>query len=86
MASPSLTLPAPSWGGSLKARQVWAMLANGRAASRRERCQIAALSRVSSPLLEALLAPCKQGFCLGWLGCLLFPLGGSPPCWLCTRL
>ena len=35
--------PAPSWRGSLKARQVWARLAPGRAASRQELCQIGAL-------------------------------------------
>ena len=34
-ASPSLEQPAPSWGGCLKARQVWASLALGRAADRK---------------------------------------------------
>ena len=68
MASPSLTLPAPSWGGSLKARQVWAMLANGRAASRRERCQIAALSRVELSLTGGALSSVQAGFLLGVAG------------------
>ena len=45
VATPRLLLPAPSWRGSLKARQVWARLAPGRAASRQELCQIGALSR-----------------------------------------
>ena len=45
VASPRLTQTAPSWGGSLKARQVWARRAHGRAASRQKLCQIGALSR-----------------------------------------
>ena len=45
VATPRLLLPAPSWRGSLKARQVWARRAPGRAASRQELCQIGALSR-----------------------------------------
>ena len=44
MASPNLVQTAPSWAGSLEARQVWARLAPGRAASRKELCQIRALS------------------------------------------
>ena len=45
VASPRLAQTAPSWGGSLKARQVWARRAPGRAASRQKLCQIGALSR-----------------------------------------
>ena len=45
VASPRLAPPAPSWGGIRKARQFWARLAPGRAASRRELCQIGALNR-----------------------------------------
>ena len=45
VASPRLLLPALSRGGSLKARQVWVRLAPGRAALRKELCQIGALSR-----------------------------------------
>ena len=45
VASPRLAQTAPSWGGRLKARQVWARRAPGRAASRQKLCQIGALSR-----------------------------------------
>ena len=48
VASPSLAQPAPSWAGSLAARQVWARLAQGRAASRQQLCQIGPLSRAGA--------------------------------------
>ena len=87
MASPSLTQAAPSWGGSLKARQVWARLAHGRAASRRELCQIGALSRARAlPNWRRTWLRASRAFSLTGLGCLLFPRGGSLPCWLCSRL
>ena len=87
VASPSLTQPAPSWGGSLKARQVCAMLAPGRAASRPERCQIGALSRARAlPNRRRTWLRASKAFSLTGLGCLLFPRGGSPPCCLCIRL
>ena len=39
---------APSWEGSLAVRQVWARLAQGRAASRQQLCQIGPLSRAGA--------------------------------------
>ena len=45
VASPSLAQPAPSWAASLAARQVWARLGQGRAASRQQLCHIGPLSR-----------------------------------------
>ena len=48
MASPSLTQHAPSWAGSLAARQVWARLDQGRAASHQQLCQIGPLSRAGA--------------------------------------
>ena len=87
VASSSLTQPAPSWGGSLKARQVWARLAYGRAASRRELCQIGALSRARAlPNWRRTWLRASRAFSLTGLGCLLFPRGGSLPCWICIRL
>ncbi len=48
VASPSRAQPAPSWEGSLAVRQVWARLAQGRAASRQQLCQIGPLSRAGA--------------------------------------
>ena len=87
MASLRLAQPAPSSGGSLKARQVWARLAPRRAASRRELCQIGALSRARAlPYWRGTWLRASRAFNLMGLGCLLFPRGGSLPRWLCTRL
>ena len=87
VASSSLTQPAPSWGGSLKARQVWARLAQGRTAPRQELCQIGPLSRARAlPYWGRTWLPASNAFSLTGLGCLLFPRGGSLPCWLCPRL
>ena len=47
-ASPSLVQPAPSWAGSLSARQVWARLAQSRASSCQQLCQIGPLSRAGA--------------------------------------
>ena len=44
MASPRLAQLAHSWAGSIAARQVWARLAQGRAASRQQLCHIGPLS------------------------------------------
>ena len=82
-----LAQPAPSWGGSLKARQVWARLAPSRAASRWELCQIGSLSRARDlPYWRPTYLRISRAFRLTGLGCLLFPRGGSLPCWLCSRL
>ena len=87
VASLRLAQPAPSSGGSLKARQVWARLAPRRAASRRELCQIGALSRARAlPYWRGTWLRASRAFNLMGLGCLLFPRGGSLPRWLCTRL
>ena len=87
MVSPSVTLPAPSWGGSLKARQVWARLAHGRTAPRQELCQIGPLSRERAlQYWRRTWLRASRAFSLKGLGCLLFSRGGSLPCWLCTRL
>ena len=87
VASPSLTQPAPSWGGSLKARQVWARLAHGRTAPSQELCQIGPLSRARAlPYWRRTWHRASRAFSLKGLGCLLFPRGGSLPCWLCIRL
>ena len=48
VACPSFAQPAPSWAGSLAGRQVWVRLAQGRAASRQELCQIGPLSRAGA--------------------------------------
>ena len=85
VASPSLAQPAPSWGGCLKARQVWASLAHGREASRQELCQMGRLSRARAlPYRRLTWLRASRAFRLTGLGCLLFPPGGSLPCWLCT--
>ena len=74
MVSPSVTLPAPSWGGSLKARQVWARLAHGRTAPRRELCQIGPLSRARAlQYRRRTWLRASRAFSLTGLGCLLFP-------------
>ena len=87
MASPSLTQPAPSWGGSLKARQFWARLAHGRSEPSQELCQIGPLSRARAlQYWRRTWLRASRAFSLTGLGCLLFPRGGSLPCWLCTRL
>ena len=87
VASPSLTQPAPSWGGSLKARQVWARLAHGRTAPSQELCQIGPLSRARAlQYWRRTWLRASRAFSLTGLGCLLFPRGGSLPCWLCIRL
>ena len=84
---PRLLLPAPSWRGSLKARQVWARLAPGRAASRQELCQIGALSRARAlPYWRHTYLRASRAFRWTGLDCLLFARGGSLPCWLCSRL
>ena len=62
VASPSLAQPAPSWVGCLKARQVWARLAHGKAASRQELCQIRPLSRAGACSTGGTLGSGKQGF------------------------
>ena len=87
VASPNLVQTAPSWAGSLEARQVWARLAPGRAASRKELCQIRALSGAGALRYwrRTRLHPSKA--CSSRrLGCLLFPGGGSLPLVLYTRL
>ena len=63
-----LAQPAPSWEGSLKARQVWARLAPGRAASRRELCQIGALTELELCRTEGTCSPVQAGLstCRGW--------------------
>ena len=87
VASPRLAQTAPSWGGSLKARQVWARRAPGRAASRQKLCQIGALSRARAlPYWRPTSLPASRAFLLTGLGCLLFSRGGSLHCWLCSRL
>ena len=87
MASPRLLLPAPSRGGSLKGRKVWVRLASGRAALRKELCQIGALSRARAlPSWRPTWLRASRAFRLTGLGCLLFPRGGSLHCWLCSRL
>ena len=87
MASPRLELPAPSRGGSLKAGKVWARLPHRRAATRQEPCQIGPLSRARAlPYWRRTWLRASRAFSLSGLGCLLFPRGGSLPCWLCTRL
>ena len=85
MASPSLAQPAPSCARSLAERQFWARLAHGREASRQELCQIRPLSRARALLYWRPTWLGKRTFSLKGLGCLLFPRGGSLPCWLCTR-
>ena len=87
MASPRLELPASSRGGSLKAGQVWARLAHIRAATHQEPCQIGPLSRDRAlPYWRRTWLRASRAFSLTGQGCLLFPRGGSLPCWLCTRL
>ena len=87
VASPSLTQPAPSWGGSIKARQVWARLAHGRTAPSQELCQIGPLSRARAlPYCRRTWLRASRAFSLTGIGCLVFPRGGSLPCWLCIRL
>ena len=86
MASPRLELPAPSRGGSLKAGQVWARLPHRSAAMCKEPCQIGPLSRARAlPYWRRTWLRAGRAFSLTGLGCLLFPRGGSLPCWLCTR-
>ena len=87
MASPRLELPASSRGGSLKAGQVWARLAHIRAATHQEPCQIGPLSRDRAlPYWRRTWLRASRAFSLTGTGCLLFPRGGSLPCWLCTCL
>ena len=87
MAYPWFELPAPSRGGSVKAGQVWARLAHRRAATRQEPCQIGPLSRARAlPYWKRTWLRASRALSLTGLGCLLFPHGGSLPCWLCTRL
>ena len=87
VASPSLTQAAPSWGGSLKARQICARLAYDRPSWCQEPCQIGPLSRARAlPYWRRTGLRAGRAFSLTGLGCLLFPRGGSLPCWLCTRL
>ena len=87
VASPRLLVPAPSWGGSLNARHIWARLAYGRASWRQELYQIGPLSRVRAlPYSRRTWLLSSSAFSLMGLGCFLFPRGGSLPCWLCTRL
>lgn len=87
VASPNLVQTAPSWAGSLEARQVWARLAPGRAASRKELCQIRALSGAGAlPYWRRTRLHPSKACSSRRLGCLLFPGGGSLPLVLCTRL
>ena len=86
MASPRLELPAPSRGGSLKAGQVWARLPHRSAVTCKEPCQIGPLSRARAlPYWRRTWLRAGRAFGLTGLGCLLFPRGGSLPCWLCTH-
>ena len=72
MASPSRAQPAPSWEGSLAVRQVWARLAQGRAASRQQLCQIGPLSRAGALPSRRRREPPPGSRVNGWRG-------GEPP-------
>ena len=87
VASPSLLQPAPSWTVTLAARQIWARLAQGRAASRPGLCQIGPLSRSGAlPFCrrtwDFTSRPCR----CTQLACLVFHQGVSLPRMLCTRI
>ena len=85
--SPSLAQPAPSWAGSLAARQSLARLAQGRVASRQQLCQIGPLSRDGAlPYWRRTRIRPSRGCNCTRLGCHVFPQGGSLPRMLFTRL
>ena len=74
VASPSLVQPALSWAVTPEARQVSAMLAQGRAASRPGLCQIGLLSRAGAlPFWRRTGAFPTRACRHTRLGCLIFP-------------
>ena len=80
VASPNFAKAAPSWVGSLAARQVWPRFAQGRAASRQELCQIGPLSRAGAlPSWRRTRLRPSRACSLRRLGCFVYPLGSSIP-------